>query len=135
MVGIAGWFLGLSGERSKGIEIINRSRQLNPHCPSWFHLIALFEELDKGNFAEALREANQMGLPDFFWDPLLKASCLGHLGRLDEAGRSFRRLMDLQPQFEQNAERFVGCLVLSATLKTRILDGLSAAGMRVAANA
>ena len=132
LVGTGGWFLALAGERTRGMEIIERSRSLNPNCPSWFHLISFLEHLDQGDYHEALREANQIGLPDFFWDPLLKAATLGHLGRTGEAANSLRRLITLQPDFERRAEFYVGCLVLPEHLRKRILAGLSAAGLNVA---
>lgn len=132
LVGTGGWFLALAGDRTKGTEIIERSRRLNPNCPSWFHLIPFLEHFDQGDYDDALREANQIGLPDFFWGPLLKAAALGHLGRFDEAANSLQRLIKLQPDFEERAEFYVGCLVLPEQLRKRILDGLEAAGMRTA---
>ncbi len=129
LVGTGGWFLALAGELTKGMEIIERSRSLNPSCPSWFHLIPFLEHFDQGDYDEALREANQIGLPDFFWDPLLKAATLGHLGQSDEAANALQRLITLRPDFEERAEYYVGCLVLPEQLRTRILDGLHAAGL------
>jgi adenylate cyclase len=132
LVGTGGWFLALAGERTKGMEIIEHSRGLNPNCPSWFHLIPFLEHFDQGDYDDALREANQIGLPEFFWDPLLKAATLGHLGRSGEAANSLRRLIALQPDFEERADSYVGCLVLSEKLRKSILDGLSNAGLNIA---
>ena len=114
------------------MEIIERSRRLNPNCPSWFHLIPFLEHFEQGDYDEALREANQIGLPDFFWDPLLKAATLGHLGRSGEAANLLRRLIALQPDFEERADSYVGCLVLSKKLRKSILNGLSNAGLNIA---
>jgi tetratricopeptide (TPR) repeat protein len=129
LVGTGGWFLALAGERVKGMEIIEHSRSLNPNCPSWFHLIPFLEHFEQGDYDEALREANQIGLPDFFWDPLLKAATMAQLGRLEEASRSYQQLLTLRPDFEERAEYYVGIFILSKSLRQRVLAGLQAAGL------
>ena len=129
LVGTGGWFIALAGERTKGMEIIESSRRLNPNCPSWFHLIPFLEHFDHGNYNEALQKANQIGLPDFFWDPLLKAATLAQLGQMEEAQKSYEQLLILRPDFAERSAYYIGTLILSSDLRQRVLDGLQAAGL------
>ena len=128
-VGSGGWFLALAGDRAKGMEIIERSRALNPNYPTWFHLIACLDLFDRGDFDAAIQEASSIGNSGLFWVPLLKAAALGQLSRIDEANMMLSRLLELNPAFASRPEYYVGCIVLPDGLRSRILAGLEAAGL------
>jgi len=128
MVGAAGWFRAVAGELDAGIELIEDSLALNPHFPSWFHFAPFLRELRDGEYEAALRSAVRLGLPDMFWGPLVRASVLGHLGRVAEARVEYARLLELKPDFPQNQSMYVDSLVLDDSLATKIVDGLSGVG-------
>lgn len=128
-VGSGGWFLALSGDRAKGMEIIEQSRELNPRCPTWFHFIPCLDYFDRGDYESAFHEAGLMGVPDLFWEPLIKASALAHLDRIEEAAQQLHRLLGMNRAFAARPDFYVRCLVLPEELRRRILLGLEIAGL------
>lgn len=129
MLGTGGWFLALAGQRKDGMEIIERSRRLNPNNPGWFHFVAYLDYFDKGEYEAALLEARSLRAPGLFWDPLLQVAALGQLGRAEEASDSLAALLRLRPDIAEQSAFYVGCLVRSDELKHRIIEGLHAAGL------
>ena len=83
-----------------------------------------------GSMTLALTEARMLGIPDLFWDPLIKAATLGQLGRLDEARDCLDRLLHLRPDFPQRSQEYVGIFITSDPLRDRILAGLQLAGLQ-----
>ncbi len=129
LVGTGGWFLAMAGQLEEGQAIIEKSQRLNPRCPNWFHLIPFLMHFEKGEYEPALSEANALGIPDLFWDPLIKAATLGHLGRVEQARKSIDALITLRPDFVENASHYIGMFILSDSIRERLHDGLRAAGL------
>ena len=129
LVGTGGWFLAMAGERQEGMSIIQRSQSLNPRCPTWFHFVPFLEHYENGEYEAALSEAKLLGIPELFWDPLIKAATLGQLGRMDEAREFLNRLLALRPDFSKRAADYVGIFVTSDTLRDRLLEGMEMAGL------
>jgi adenylate cyclase len=129
--GYLGWLLALYGEWDRGLAILAKGMELNPHCPGWFHMAPYFYFYHQGRYLEALQEAHLFQMPQFFWDPLLLAATLGQLGRNQEAAQALTQLLALKPDFPSQARFLIGCFAKSPDLVEGLLDGLRLAGLQI----
>jgi adenylate cyclase len=115
---------GTGGWPGKGME-------LNPHYPSWFRMAPYFYYYRQGRYIGALQEAQQFQMPQFFWDPLLRAAVMGQLGREREAAQAVAELLRLKQDFSTNGLFLIGCYVKFRDLTNALLDGLRLAGLKI----
>lgn len=127
MVGCAAFWLCLAGDYHRAVDLFERSTLLNPVFPSWLHAVPYFDSVQRGDYETALIHADEFGLPDFFWGPLMRTAALGLLGRSGDAGHAYQTLLDLKPDFAGRASAYVESLVLDEALATKMLDGLELA--------
>jgi adenylate cyclase len=131
LTGYLGWLLALYGEWDRGLAILGKGMELNPHCPGWFHMAPYFYFYHQGRYLEALQEAQQFQMPQLFWDPLLRAAALGQLGRDQEAAQALTQLLAVKPDFPSQARFLIGCFAKSSNLVEGLLDGLRLAGLKI----
>jgi adenylate cyclase len=129
--GYLGWLLALYGEWDRGLAILGKGMELNPHCPGWFHMAPYFNFYRQGKYVEALQEAHQFQMPQFFWDPLMRAAVLGQLGRDREAAQALTELLAVKPDFPSQARFLIGCFVKCPYLVEGLLEGLRLAGLKI----
>jgi adenylate cyclase len=131
LTGYIGWLLALYGEWDRGLVIMGKGMELNPHYPGWFRMAPYFYFYRQGMYMEALQEAQQFQMPQFFWDPLLRAAVLGQLGREREAAQAVAELLQLKRDFSTNGPFLIGCYVKFKDLADALLDGLRKAGLKI----
>jgi adenylate cyclase len=131
LIGFLGWLLALYGEWERGLAILGKAMELHPHYPGWFHMAPYFDFYRQGRYAEAYQEAQQLQMPQLFWDPLLRAAALGQLGREREAGEALAELLHLRPDFPTKGPWLIGCYVKFEPLANALLDGLRLAGLTI----
>ena len=127
MSGVAGFWLCLAGDYERGISFFERAVELNPLYPSWLHAAPYFYYLHINNPEKALHHANEFGLPDFFWGPIMRAAALGLLGRTKEASAAYERVVSLKPDFSGREKDYVRVFVLDEKLVDLMLVGLRTA--------
>jgi TolB-like protein len=130
-IGYLGWALALYGEWDRGLGILGKAMELNPHYPGWFRMAPYFYLYQQSRYPEALQEAQQFQMPQFFWDPLLRAAALGQLGRDQEAAQALTQLLAVKPDFPSQARFLIGCQAKSPNLVEGLLDGLRLAGLKI----
>jgi hypothetical protein len=59
----------------------------------------------------------------------MRASCLGHLGRLREASLEVGELLGAKPDFAERGRALIGRVVKFPELVERVADGLGKAGL------
>jgi adenylate cyclase len=124
-----GWLMTLCGDWESGPALIRRAIALNPHhMPVAFHGLWAYH-LRRGEVDEAFQAAQQYRDPVFFWRPLTRACCLGHLGRLPEAKRELADLLAARPDFARRGRTLIGRLIKFPDLLDRMTDGLAKAGL------
>jgi adenylate cyclase len=126
-----GWLLALLGDWGRGTALVRSSMARNPnHIP-----VAVFalwaDHLRRGEFEEAYRVALLYGDATFFWRALMRACCLGHLGRLAEAKREAAELLQTKPDFASRGRTLIGRYIKFPDLLECIVDGLGKAGLAV----
>jgi adenylate cyclase len=131
LIGYLGWLLALYGEWDRGLAILGKGMALNPHYPGWFRMAPYFYFYRQGKYMDALHEAQQFQMPQFFWDLLLRAAALGQLGREREAAQAVAELLRLKPDFSTNGPFLIGCYVKVKDLADALLDGLRLAGLKI----
>ncbi len=87
--------------------LLRRATALNPCHPLWFHHGLFIVHFRRGEYHEAYEEAEKVGHEVAFWDPVLRATALGKLGRAGEAEASIRELRRIKPDFERRAREFL----------------------------
>jgi adenylate cyclase len=131
LIGYLGWLLALYGEWDRGLAILGKGMELNPHYPGWFRIAPYLFFYHQSKYMEALQEAQQVQMPQFFWDPLLRAAALGQLGREREAAQAVAELLRLKQDFSTNGPFLIGCYVKFKDLADAFLDGLRLAGLKI----
>ena len=129
-IGFLGWLLALYGEWERGLAILEKGIELNPHYPGWFHMAPFFYYYLQERYEEAYQEALAFKMPQLFWDPLLRAAALGRLGREQEGARALAELLHLRPDFPTAGPFLISCYAKFPNLVAGLLDGLRLAGLK-----
>ena len=131
VIGFLGWLLALYGEWERGLAILEKGMDLNPHYPGWFHMAPFFHFFLQERCEEAYQEALAFQMPQFFWDPLLRAAALGRLNRQAEGAQALAELLSLRPDFPSESRFLIGCFARFPYLIEGLLDGLRLAGLKI----
>ena len=131
LVSAVGLRLASYGMMDEGFEIIENSRKFNPFLPEWYRLATFLGAYLDGDLETALREANQIRWPGYVAGPLLRATVLGQMGRIEEAGPELAEINRLAPHFVRIGRRTLGKLYYHDRHVTAMLDGLNKAGLSV----
>ena len=91
------------------------------------------DALRDGRPDDALAAALRIDAPNWFIAPALVAASAALAGRTDVARRSAARLLELYPEFPQNAGAEIHKWQVDSDLGETLLRGLRAAGVDVAA--
>jgi adenylate cyclase len=126
-----GWVTALAGEWERGVNWIKKAMQLNPYYRPWIRHALCFNWFRLGNYEKAYQESLHFMMPELFWDPLLKASACGHLGRIEEGQGCVRALLASKPDFAQRGRILIGRYVKFEDIADRIIEGLGKLGMSI----
>jgi len=85
--------------------------------------------LRRGEFEEGYQVALLNTDATFFWRALMRATCLGHLGRVEEAKLAAAQLLNRKPDFASRGRTLIGRYIKFPDLVERIVDGLGKAGL------
>jgi adenylate cyclase len=129
VVGVAGWHMMLYGEWERGLVLLKKGMKLNPYHPTWFHLATYMDCFRRGEYENALAEALKFNFPDLFFDPMMRAVALGHLGRQSEARAAIDQLLQLEPDFAHRGSQLISRYVKVDDLVDQIIEGLRKAGL------
>jgi tetratricopeptide (TPR) repeat protein len=129
MIGVAGFWLAQVGEFDRGLAWLNKSIKLNPYFPGWFRYPFFLHHFSQGEYDQALREAYNFNMPEFFWDPLLRTIALSQLGRIDEAKRALTELLRLKPNAAERAHHYLEVYVFFDDLRLQMLENLYKLGI------
>ena len=124
---------GDSGYRERAEALLARFAASIDAAPSAYaYLLAAIENLRRGELEAALQAAEAINLPDFPWDPAVRASILARLGRREEARVALGELLALDPDFRRHARRYLSGYILHDEVVDRVVGGLERAGLNAA---
>ena len=126
-----GWVMAMAGGWEQGEDWIKRATQLNPYYRPWVRNALCVNRLREGDYKKAYRESFQFRMPEFYWDPLLKAAACGHLGRIAKGQACVKVLLALKPDFAKQGRILIGRYVKFQDIVDRIIEGLGKLGMNI----
>ncbi len=123
-----GWLMTLAGDWERGPALVRKAMQRNPH-----HLQVAFhalwaDHLRRDEFDAAYQAALRFS-DALYWRPVMRACCLGHLGRRSEAMRDVGELLRFKPHFARRGRTLISRLVRLPDLLDRVVDGLAKVGI------
>jgi adenylate cyclase len=124
-----GWLLAMLGDWERGMAVIGRSMARNPNSIPVGHHARWANHLRRGEIEEAYQAALQYKDAAFFLRALMRACCLGHLGRAAEAKRAVAELLERKPDFPSRGRVLIGRHIKFPELVERVVDGLGKAGL------
>ena len=126
-----GWLITLLGDWERGPAIVRRAMARNPHhVPGALHALWV-DHVRRGEFEEAYQLAVRYQDNIFFWRALMRACCLGHLGRRAEAKPELAELLRQKPDFARRGRTLIGRYVKFPDLLEKIVAGLGKAGLKL----
>jgi tetratricopeptide (TPR) repeat protein len=121
-------YLCLLGEWERGSQLVTASMALNPDHLAYHFTLAL-AHYRQGAYDMAWTEARRVHIPDVFWDNLIRAACLGQLGRREEAQLELAELLRLCPDFRTRGQKRMQRLLYSEENVAMLMEGLCKAGL------
>ena len=126
-----GTYLVWTGEIDRGSAMVKKAAALNPNHPGFYFLSLSFAEYQKKNYDKALDYALKINTPGFHWAQIHLAVAYGQLGRTAEGRATIDKLLEIYPDFAENAWDEYRKFNIPDTLIRRELDGLRKAGLDV----
>lgn len=130
-IGQMGFGYICAGDYEKGLELMSESINLNPFYTWNLNLGFCYYFMHSEDYEEALLWAEKVNRRKFLWDPMMRASILGWLGRTDESEEVLNELFVLVPEFEKKATRIVNAFLFDRELTNQIINGLNLAGLKI----
>jgi hypothetical protein len=113
------------------MSIVRDAMKRNPHhLPHAYHGLWA-DHLRRGEFEEAYAAALEYRDPSFFWRSMMRACCLGHLGRAAEARAMVEELRKEKPAIEERGRTLIGYYIKPPELRERVFEGLRKAGLKL----
>jgi len=129
---VIGSLLAVLGDSERGPALIRTARHRNPYCLPLASFGLWYDHLRRRDFDGAYQAALEHRDPAFFWRALMRACCLGHLGRTADAQLEVRELLRRKPDFQGRGRILIGHYVKEPEVMDRIVDGLARAGLTLA---
>jgi adenylate cyclase len=124
-----GWLLTLLGESERGPALVREALERNPNpAPRVFQALWA-DHLQRGEIEPSWRAAQQYRDPASFWPHVMRASSLGHLGRIAEAKAETAQILARHPDFAGRGRMLLGRLIRVSELFERVRQGLHRAGL------
>jgi tetratricopeptide (TPR) repeat protein len=128
---VVGHLLILLGDFERGRTVSRAALDRNPHCMPAVQVGLWFDHLRRGNVEQAYQAALHHRDPTFFMRSVMRASCLGLLGRVGDGRLEAARLLAAKPDFATRGRRLLGYYVKFPEVMVRIVDGLDKVGLRL----
>jgi TolB-like protein len=130
-VAFLGTLIAYDGDWERGSALAARARELNPHHPGWYWLVASFNAYRMADYQLALAFAHKINMPNFWRRCVIVAAAYGQLGEQYEARKALRELLTLKPDYSEFGPRFFSKWFQPEMVEL-ISDGLRKAGLDVA---
>ncbi len=132
MLDTIGYVMALSGDWKQGTQLIRKSIKRNPYHRDYAYHALWANWIRQKDYKQAYQETMHLRSPQLFWEPLLKASTLGNLGRLEEGKNCVEDLLALKPDFPSRGRILIGRFVKCNSLREPIVNGLEKCGLELA---
>jgi tetratricopeptide (TPR) repeat protein len=130
-------FMGIlycyASEWEEGLALVRRALELNPHHPGWYRFAIINDHYRKGEYEDALAEAQAVNLPGYWPTHAIIAAAAGRLDRLDVARRAIEELVALFPDFAARGRAELGKWFADEKLLDAYMEGMAMAGLEAPA--
>ena len=130
-LGNIGINLAWAGQWERGIALCHKAIALNPNFPGWIYLPLSYYAYKQQDYAAAMKWAEKVELPGFFWNYYALAISYGQLGMQDEAKQAVAQLLEAYPGFDQVARRELHKFFWEDEVIEHQIEGLRKAGLEV----
>jgi tetratricopeptide (TPR) repeat protein len=130
-VGAIGYFHVMRGSFERGLPMLERAMAVNPCHPNWFHAGRVIHLISQRHYEQALAELEKHDPFFAFWLPVVRASILGNLGRVDKARNHLDQVLAQKPDFAPRAHELIRRSLKADAIIDDLIDGLRAAGLSV----
>lgn len=120
------------GEWELGKELLDRILANNARVPEWLFATLALYQFQRGAYDLALKEANKIHTPNFFWAPLHRFVSLVQLERVDEAKHAYQDILSCRPDFESRGFYLITRFITEEELVERFLESFRRAGVDIA---
>ena len=131
ILAIYGLFLPGLSQWEESLHLIEKARKLNPQLSAQYHIPAMLNYYRQGDFEQAYARSLYIETPGLYWEPLLRAAVLGQLDRRDDAQTYVKRLLDMQPKFNNQGRELIRRLLYSDENVDMVVGGLEKAGLSI----
>ena len=130
-LGLLGLYVSWSGDWERGLAMLQRSKELNPNYPDYYHLVTGSAQLAAGDAQQALKELLRANLPD--WPPfqVFLIATYAALDRMDEAREHLAIYRKIIPgvTLEQARNETALAFPFQPSMVDLLVDGLRKAGL------
>jgi adenylate cyclase len=126
-----GMRLAWIGQWERGISLINAAIARNPAHPGWYHTAPALNFYRQGRYADALEEARQIDAPGWVHNHTILAMIYGQLGQKEQAQAAARQLLQMDPEFEENAWYELQLRSFPEQMAEHMVEGLRKAGLSI----
>jgi len=127
---LLGELVTYSGDSERGLALVGRAKQLNPHHPGWYWYADFYNAYRQADYRAALGFALKVNLPGHWFQHVTVAAAYGQLGESDAAAKALGELLKLRPDFaatvRKNMEQW-----WQPDYVERLIDGLRKAGLKI----
>ena len=126
-----GWVIALAGGWEQGVDWIKKAIKLNPYYRPWVRHVLCIHWFREADYQKAYHESLHFRMTESHWDPLLKASACGHLGKTEEGQACVEALLALKPDFAEHGRTLIRHYIKFEDIVERLIEGLHAVGLAV----
>ena len=126
-----GYLMTLLGDWKRGPALIRKAIRFNPYYNIIVHYALWVDWVRQEDYERAHLETLNFRTPLLFWDPLMKASSFGHLGRVEEGKRAVENLLKLKPDFPTRGRVLIKHYIKFEDIVERLIEGLRKSGLHI----
>jgi adenylate cyclase len=132
LLDLIGYVMALSGDWEQGTELIRKAIRSNPYYHDHVHHALWANWIRQKDYEQAYQETMHFRNPQIFWEPLIKASTLGNLGRLKEGKNCLEDLLALKPDFPSRGRILISRFIKYQDMTESTVNGLKKCGLELA---
>jgi tetratricopeptide (TPR) repeat protein len=125
-----GEMMTFSGNWERGLELVERAKNLNPNHPGWYWYVDFHHAYSQRDYQSALNFALKVNLPGHWAAPATIAAAYGQLGEHEAAAKAVRDLLKLRPEVSSTVRKDMEKWWTAEHVE-HFIDGLRKAGLKV----
>jgi len=126
-----GFLLTMLGDWQRGPALSRSALERNPHCLPQAMFGVWADAFRRGNLEQAYQVSLEYRDPTYFWRGVMRASCLGLLGRNSDAEAEVTGILARKPDFAARGRVLIGHYIKLPELMDPVVEGLRRAGLEL----